>query len=103
MPFMVTLLTGHNPSLRIAGSKAPTPRLPTPTLFSRPGSLPSLIPSPSGGRAMLTAEGCRQRRLRFWQELHPAPDSDHLRLADPLHLNYLAAFTVDPISLNAGF
>lgn len=52
---------------------------------------------------MLTAEGCRQRRLRFWQELHPAPDSDHLRLADPLHLNYLAGFTVDPISLNAGF
>jgi Xaa-Pro aminopeptidase len=52
---------------------------------------------------MLTAEGCRQRRQRFWERLAPRPEGDHVRLADPLHLNYLAGFNVDPISLNAGF
>jgi Xaa-Pro aminopeptidase len=52
---------------------------------------------------MLTAEGCRQRRLRLWQQLDPKPESDHLRLADPLHLIYLANFYVDPFSLGAGF
>src|SRR5713226_1026908 len=52
---------------------------------------------------MLSAEGCRQRRLRFWQQLDPKPESDHVRLADPLHLIYLANFYVDPISHGAGF
>jgi hypothetical protein len=52
---------------------------------------------------MLSAEGCRQRRLRFWQQLDPKPDSDHLRLGDPIHLMYLANFYVDPFSLGAGF
>jgi hypothetical protein len=52
---------------------------------------------------MLTAEGCLQRRQRLWEQLDPKPDSDHLRLSDPLHLTYLANFLVDPISLNAGF
>ncbi len=52
---------------------------------------------------MLTAEGCRQRRLRFWQHLAGQFDGDHVRLADPMHLVYLANFWVDPISLNAGF
>jgi methionine aminopeptidase len=52
---------------------------------------------------MLTAEGCRQRRLRLWQLLDPKPDSDHLRLAHPLHLIYLANFFVDPISSVAEF
>jgi Xaa-Pro aminopeptidase len=52
---------------------------------------------------MLTAEGCRQRRQRLWQQLDPKPDSDHLRLTDPLHLEYLANFHVDPFSLGAGF
>jgi hypothetical protein len=52
---------------------------------------------------MLTAEGCRQRRQRLWQRLDPRPDGDHLRLADPLHLTYLANFHVDPFSLGAGF
>jgi Xaa-Pro aminopeptidase len=52
---------------------------------------------------MLTAEGCRQRRLRLWQQLDPKPESDHLRLADPIHLMYLANFYVDPFSLGAGF
>lgn len=51
---------------------------------------------------MLTAEGCRQRRLRFWQHLDPAPESDYLLLADPVHLAYLANFYVDPFSLGAG-
>jgi hypothetical protein len=52
---------------------------------------------------MLTAEGCRARRGRFWQSLNPPPDSDHVRLADPIHLMYLANFHVDPFSLGAGF
>jgi Xaa-Pro aminopeptidase len=52
---------------------------------------------------MLSAEGCRQRRLRLWQQLEPKPDNDHLRLADPIHLIYLANFFVDPFSLGAGF
>lgn len=52
---------------------------------------------------MLTAELCQARRLRLWQKLDPRPDSDHLRLADPIHLMYLANFHVDPISLGGGF
>jgi hypothetical protein len=52
---------------------------------------------------MLTAEGCRQRRQRLWERLDPEPDGDHLRLADPIHLMYLANFHVDPFSLGAGF
>jgi hypothetical protein len=52
---------------------------------------------------MLTADGCRQRRLRFWQALSEGFSGDHVRLAEPMHLNYLANFHVDPISLNAGF
>jgi Xaa-Pro aminopeptidase len=52
---------------------------------------------------MLSAEGCRQRRLRLWQRLDPRPDTDHLRLHDPIHLMYLANFPVDPFSLGAGF
>ena len=52
---------------------------------------------------MLTAEGCRQRRLRLWERLDPPPDSDHLRLNDPIHLMYLANFHVDPFSPGAGF
>ncbi|MHB1426098.1 MAG: M24 family metallopeptidase [Gemmataceae bacterium] len=52
---------------------------------------------------MLTAEGCRQRRQRLWSRLDPPPDSDHLRLNDPIHLTYLANFHVDPFSLGAGF
>ncbi len=52
---------------------------------------------------MLTAEGCRQRRLRLWERLEPATEGDHLRLADPIHLMYLANFSVDPFSLGAGF
>jgi len=52
---------------------------------------------------MLTAEGCRQRRLRLWERLDPKPESDHLRLVDPIHLMYLGGFHVDPFSLGAGF
>jgi Xaa-Pro aminopeptidase len=52
---------------------------------------------------MLTAEGCRQRRLRLWQQLDPKPESDHIRLSDPIHLVYLANFFVDPFSLGGGF
>lgn len=52
---------------------------------------------------MLTAEGCRKRRERVWQELDPPPATDYLLLNDPIHLAYLANFWVDPISLGAGF
>jgi hypothetical protein len=52
---------------------------------------------------MLTAEGCRRRRKRLWERLDPPPESDHLRLTDPVHLTYLANFFVDPFSLGAGF
>ncbi len=52
---------------------------------------------------MLSAEGCRQRRQRFWQDLDPQPETDQLVLADPLHLIYLANFHVDPFSLGADF
>jgi hypothetical protein len=57
----------------------------------------------SGEIAMLTAERCRQRRQRLWERLDPKPDGDHLRLAEPIHLMYLANFFVDPFSLGAGF
>jgi Xaa-Pro dipeptidase len=52
---------------------------------------------------MLSAEGCRQRRLRFWQQLETQPDNDYLLLADPIHLVYLANCWVDPFSLGAWF
>ena len=51
---------------------------------------------------MLTAEGCRQRRQRLWQRLDPKPERDHLLLADPVHLMYLANFQIDPFSLGSG-
>jgi methionine aminopeptidase len=52
---------------------------------------------------MLTAEGCQSRRRRFLEQLNNLPEGGHIRLADPLHLNYLAGFHIDPVSLNAGF
>jgi len=52
---------------------------------------------------MLTAEGCRARRQRLWQQLDPPPDNDYLLLSDPIHLMYFANFWVDPFSLVAGF
>src|SRR5262245_39946162 len=52
---------------------------------------------------MLTAEGCRERRRRFWERLEPKPEAGFLLLADPIHLTYLAGFHVDPFSLGADF
>jgi Xaa-Pro aminopeptidase len=52
---------------------------------------------------MLTAEGCRQRRQRLWQQLDPLPPSDYLLLSDPIHLTYLANYWADPISLGTDF
>jgi Xaa-Pro aminopeptidase len=52
---------------------------------------------------MLTPQDCRERRLTLWKLLDPPPESDHIRLADPLHLIYLANFYVNPFSLGAGF
>lgn len=51
---------------------------------------------------MLSAEGCRQRRQRLWQQLDPQPESDYLIFSDPIHLMYLANFWVDPFSLSGG-
>src|SRR5260370_36277398 len=52
---------------------------------------------------MLTAEGCRQRRLRFWERLGNDIAGDSWLLGDPLHLIYLANFHVDPFSLGADY
>lgn len=52
---------------------------------------------------MLTADGCKQRRQRFRQQLNPQMAAETLVLADPIHLMYLANFQVDPFSLGAGF
>jgi hypothetical protein len=56
---------------------------------------------------MLSELGCRQRRERFWKDLQQRVTAgklgDHVLLADPIHLVYLASFWVDPISLGAGF
>ena len=52
---------------------------------------------------MLTAEGCKQRRKRFWQNLGKAFSGDRVLLADPHHLVYFANFHVDPFSLGADF
>jgi hypothetical protein len=49
---------------------------------------------------MLTADGCRARRLRFLDRLKPA---FAVVLADPLHLRYFAGFHVDGISSSADF
>lgn len=52
---------------------------------------------------MLTAQGCEQRQRRLWRALAARGVTGPLLLADPIHLNYLTGFTVDPISLGAGF
>ncbi|MBX9581374.1 MAG: Xaa-Pro peptidase family protein [Gemmataceae bacterium] len=49
---------------------------------------------------MITADGCRERRRRLLDRLRPAGP---VVLTDPIHLRYFANFTVDPISLGAGF
>ncbi len=52
---------------------------------------------------MLTAEGCRRRRERLWQQLDPPPATDYLLLNDPINLAYLANYWADPISLGTNF
>src|SRR3954462_4653975 len=53
-----------------------------------------------GVLVMLTAEGCRQRRLRLWERLGNL-SFPRLALADRVHLTYLANANFDPISLAA--
>jgi hypothetical protein len=48
---------------------------------------------------MLTAAGCRNRRVRLWDAVRERVDIPALVLADPLHLRYLANFYVDPFRL----
>src|SRR4051812_42991620 len=52
---------------------------------------------------MLTAEGCRTRRIRLWEAVRGRIDVPALVLTDPIHLRYLANFHVDPFSLGADF
>jgi len=52
---------------------------------------------------MLTADGCRARRVRLWEALRNRIEVPSLVLADPIHLRYLANFYVDPFSLGADF
>jgi hypothetical protein len=49
---------------------------------------------------MITAEGCRARRLRLWERLD-LPGVKHLMLVDPVHVRYFANAYVTPISLGA--
>ncbi len=49
---------------------------------------------------MLTAEGCRARRLRFLDRLRPTAP---VVLADPIHLRYFANFHVDGNCMSADF
>lgn len=48
---------------------------------------------------MLTAEGCRERRKRFWDGVALPASVSEVVLADPIHLRYLANCYVTPISL----
>jgi Xaa-Pro aminopeptidase len=52
---------------------------------------------------MLTADGCRGRRVRLWEAVRARADVPALVLADPVHLRYLANFYVDPFSLGADY
>src|SRR3954470_8364914 len=52
---------------------------------------------------MLTAVGCKQRRLRFWERVGNEIVGESLLLSDPLHLMYLANFHVDPFSLGGDY
>ncbi|HKB01552.1 MAG TPA: hypothetical protein VKD90_04995, partial [Gemmataceae bacterium] len=52
---------------------------------------------------MLTADGCRGRRIRLWDAVRDRVNVPALVLADPVHLRYLANFYVDPFSLGADF
>src|SRR5436309_296737 len=52
---------------------------------------------------LLTAEGCRQRRVRFLEKLAGWTERGPIVLSDPCHLMYLANCHVDPFSLGAGF
>jgi Xaa-Pro aminopeptidase len=52
---------------------------------------------------MLTADGCKERRKRFWERLGKTAGVDRLLLGDPLNLMYLANFHVDPFSLGGDY
>lgn len=49
---------------------------------------------------MLTLAGCQSRRQRLWDAV-PA-DTQWLLIADPRHVQYLAAFWVNPFSFSGG-
>jgi hypothetical protein len=52
---------------------------------------------------MLSPDGCRSRRRRFWESLSDSIPIDCVRLADPIHLAYFANCYVEPISLGADY
>lgn len=49
---------------------------------------------------MLTAEGCRRRIARLWGVL--PEQMEWVLISDPRHINYLSAFTVNPLSSSHG-
>jgi Xaa-Pro aminopeptidase len=49
---------------------------------------------------MLTAKGCRERRLRLWERLGDM-GIERLALSDRIHLSYFANANFDPISLTS--
>src|SRR5947208_15679152 len=51
----------------------------------------------AGEPAMLTADGCRERRKRLWNRLQGA-SIEEIALADPIHLRYFANADFDPFS-----
>lgn len=55
----------------------------------------------------LDSRWCQERRRRLAQAIQSTPELSHLSfplfLADPIHLNWLSGFFVDPFSLGAGF
>lgn len=52
---------------------------------------------------MLSAAGCKSRRIRLWQAVADRINLPALVLTDPIHLRYFANFHVDPFSLGAEF
>src|SRR5947209_7275194 len=73
-----------------------------PRRFHHRARPPNAEPLFGGTHNMLSAEGCRQRRERFWQQA-AFLSQDAVLLGQPFHLMYLANFHVDPFSLGGGF
>src|SRR5436853_74749 len=60
--------------------------------------LPASNVDTAGDGAMLTAEGCKARRLRLWERFD-LPGVKEIVLADPAHVRYFANAYITPFSL----